>query len=368
MVKQKIAFVIPSLGAGGAERVVSTLANNMVNDYEVCIITFISATPFYHLNNKIQLIHCVDEINPSANPFIALKSNYKLLRRINSIVKEEKITLLIGFLTSANVLTVLASKFNKIPSIISERVNPFVAKTPKIWQILRKITYPKANFLTVQTNEIRNFYIPSVKKERLVVLPNPISEDLTNTRKINSEKENIILNVGRLTNQKAQDILIKAFSNSDNQNWKLIIIGEGPKRNEYEAFIKKLNLSDKVIIKGKTKNISEYYNSAKIFAFTSIYEGFPNALIEAMHFGLPCISTDCPSGPSELIKDGINGYLIPMNNEEVLSLKLNDLMKSENARLTFGNNAVKSVERFKVGNVIKQWIEIIQFSLNNKNV
>lgn len=358
--KQKLAFVIPSLGAGGAERVVSTLANALIKDYEVYIITFIKVVPFYKLHKDVQLMYCVNNVLPSRNIFNALKSNYILLRNLSKIVKKEKIQLLIGFLTSANVLSVLASKKNRIPSIISERIHPNKTKTAYIWRVLRKLTYPKANFLTVQTKEIQDFYHTTIEKERIVILPNPISEELSLMREYKLDRENIILNVGRLTYQKAQDFLIKSFSKIDNKNWKLLIIGEGPKKKEYQQLIEKLNLKDRVIIKSKTKNIDKYYNSCSIFAFSSIFEGFPNALIEAMHFGIPCISTDCPTGPSELIKDGINGFLIPMNNEYILTEKINQLISQEDLRLSFGKNAQTTVEHFKVDSVLKQWNKIIK--------
>jgi len=358
--KQRIAFVIPSLGAGGAERVVSTLANALIKDYEVYIITFIEVIPFYQLQKEVQLLHCVDKIAPSKNIFSALKNNYFLLKNINAIVQKEKIQLIVGFLTSANVLSVLAAKKNRIPSIISERINPSMTRTAFIWKFLRKLTYSKANFLTVQTKEIQDYYLATIKKERIVILPNPISEELSLKRDSNAIKENVILNVGRLTYQKAQDVLIKSFSKIDYKNWKLVIIGEGPKKKEYDQLIEKLDLKDRVIIKSKTKNIDKYYNSCRIFAFSSIFEGFPNALIEAMHFGIPCISTDCPTGPSELIEDGINGFLIPMNNEEVLTEKINQLILKEDLRLSCGKNGQKTVDQFKVDSVVKQWNKIIK--------
>ena len=358
--KQRIAFVIPSLGAGGAERVVSTLANALSKDYQVCIITFIKIVPFYQLNKDVQLFYCVDKIAPSRNIFNALKSNYILLNNINTIIKREKIELLIGFLTSANVLSVLAAKSNSISCIISERNNPNKNKANKFWKLLKNFSYPKANFLVVQTKEIKEFYASGVDEKKLIILPNPISDELSLKRDNNVLKENIILNVGRLTYQKAQDVLIKSYSKIDDKNWKLLIIGEGPKQKEYEQLIEKLDLKDRVTIKSKTKNIDKYYNSCGIFAFSSIFEGFPNALIEAMHFGIPCISTDCPTGPSELIEDGINGFLIPMNNEEVLTKKINQLISKEELRLSFGKKGQKTVDQFKVDSVVEQWNKIIK--------
>ena len=194
------------------------------------------------------------------------------------------------------------------------------------------------------------------------ILPNPISAELTLQRNNTVQKENLILNAGRLSDQKAQDILIKAFARTENTHWKLVIAGEGPNRVKYEKLIKKLNLGDKVLLLGRQKDIHELYNSSKIFAFSSLYEGFPNALIEAMHFGLACISTDCPTGPSELINDSINGYLVPMNDEKAMAEKLSELMNDENKRKSFGDKAIKTAEKFEIENVVVQWKALIKNS------
>src|SRR5690606_5442243 len=119
MVKPKIGFVLPALNTGGAQRVVTSLANSLIEDYEVYIITFINEPSFYKLNEQIKLISCVEHIAPSRNVFQAIKSNYILFKRIQATIKSEKIDLFIGFLTSANILSILAARSTKIPVIIS---------------------------------------------------------------------------------------------------------------------------------------------------------------------------------------------------------------------------------------------------------
>lgn len=366
MGKPKIAFVLPALNTGGAQRVVTSLANSLIQDYEVCIITFINEPPFYILNENIKIIPCVDRINPSKNIFQALESNYILFKRIRATIKKEKTDLLISFLTTANILSILVSKFNKVPVIISERNNPYLETPSKIWQLMRYITYSKANYVIVQTEIIKNFYIKKIKKERLVMLPNPISKDLSLKRDYGIPKKNIILNSGRLTYQKGQDMLIRAFSKTTNSGWKLVLAGEGPNRIKYEKLINKLGLNDKVSLVGNIKDIHNLYNQSKIFAFSSLYEGFPNALIEAMHFGLACVSTNCPTGPSELIIDGENGYLVPMNDEQKMVDKLNILMQDEEKRELISIRAVKSVKKFEISNVVLQWKDVIDHCLINK--
>ena len=282
----------------------------------------------------------------------------------NGLIKDQKIELLISFLTSANVLGVLSAKKNRIPVIISERNNPHIETTNKFWSFLRNRTYPKANTVVVQTKIIEEFYIKKLNLNNLAILPNPISKELSLKRDTSIIKDNIILNIGRLSNQKKQRILIEAFSKITNNNWKLIIIGEGELRHEYNDLITKLNLQERVTLLGNTQNVSKYYNSSKIFAFSSIYEGFPNALIEAMHYGLACISTDCPTGPSELINNGSNGFLIPMNDVDLMSKKIQLLVNNEKSQRVFGEKAKESVKKFEVDNVIKEWQYLIESALN----
>ena len=212
MSKPKIAFVLPALDMGGAQRVVTTITNALIDDYEVFIITFTNAKPIYRLDDNITIINCVDAIRPSTNAFEAIKNNYILLKRIHSTVKRNKIDVLVSFLTPANILSTLVAKYNRIPVIISERNNPYSEKIQNIWQLMRAITYPMANYVVVQTETIKSYFIDKLKKDRLLILPNPISAELTLKRNNDIKKENLILNAGRLTDQKAQDVLIKAFA------------------------------------------------------------------------------------------------------------------------------------------------------------
>lgn len=364
MNKKKISFVIGALTAGGAERVVSTLSNKLLENYEVHIIALTKSTPFYKLDNSIKLFYCREQFQPSSNIYHAVKANFLLYKTISNYLKKEKINLVIGFITSANILAILASRKNKIPCIISERNYPKKSNTQLQWRTLRKLLYKKADFLVVQTDKIKEQFEPIMASNKIVILKNPIAPELSQARDANFEKENIILNIGRLTNQKAQDLLIKAFANVDNTNWKLLIVGKGEKEKEYKQLIKSLKLDDKVSLLGQTKDIAHFYNKSKIFAFTSLFEGSPNALIEAMHFGLPCVSTDCPTGPSELIKDGHSGYLIPIGDQKLLEQRLSKLISDEGVRKKFGSNAIKSVQSFEVEPVTLKWTHLFEKLLN----
>lgn len=358
-----IAFVIPSLSSGGAERVVSNLSNELVKDYNVIIINFDTNTPFYKLDERVKLRYCLEKIEPSKNSWESLKLNYGLYKRLNAIFKIEKVDLGIGFMTTANVLAIMAAKTNRIPVIISERIDPVHATTPLAWRHIKKWVYPKTDYLIVQTQQIKKFFVRRMSEAKIVILPNPLSEELSPNDGEGFQRKNTILNVGRLSNQKGQDILIKAFANLNPVQWELIIVGEGPNRESYVKLIGDLGMEKKISLVGQIKNISEYYNSAKIFAFTSHFEGFPNALIEAMFMGLACISTDCPTGPSELITNGENGFLINVNDENALSEKMSILINDQKLIESYSNAAQKSVQKFKVESVSKEWETIISLAM-----
>lgn len=360
MSKKKIAFVIASLTHGGAERVVSNLSNGLIDKFEVVIITFSKSTPFYTIDQRIKVVSCINAIDTPTSIYQSLKLNYKLTKKIYQILKTERVDTVIGFITSANILAIIAAKIHGIPSIISERDNPLAGGLPKFWIIAKKLVYPLAHRVVLQTEGIKKIFAKKIKSEKLTILPNPIASELTNLRDENVKKENLILTVGRLDENKNQTEIIKAFGSIGlTKDWKLLIIGDGHKKQELTDLIHSLNLTDKVEIISKVKRIDKYYNKASIFVFTSKTEGFPNALLEAMHFGLPSISTECNFGPSDLINDGVNGFLVPINQEKILKERLSQLINNPELRLKFSNKAQMTTENYRSEKVIAKWEELI---------
>lgn len=357
--KKKIAFLIPSLSPGGAERVIVILANKFASNFEVFLIVFYKSETLYSIDEKVKLIYLQEKYSPSSSLIGAIRSNLICLRKIIRICRSYKIDALIGFTTNVNVITILSSKLLRIPNLVSERNNPEVCIPNAFWRILRDFTYPFTNGLIVQTEFIKRFYKKKIQENKIKIIPNPIDEIMLSARRGYCERENIIFTIGRLDANKNQRLLIEAFANLKVENWKLIIAGDGVLRDEYQKITKSLGITDKVNFVGNINNVSDYYNKAKIFAFTSQSEGFPNALLEAMSFGLPCISTDCPSGPSEIIKDNENGYLIEVNNRQQLEDRLNILMNKPNLCSEFSAKALMSTEKFRIQEIYKQWESLI---------
>ncbi|WP_299128694.1 glycosyltransferase [uncultured Winogradskyella sp.] len=358
--KKKIAFVIGAMSPGGAERVITNLSNQLINDFEVTIITFTEEEPFYPLNESVNIVPCFKTLEAPKSAIGSLKLNYKLLKRVSKITKEHNIDLLIGFITSANVIATLAAKLNKIPCLISERNDPLKGDIPKFWLILRKLVYPKADCLIVQTEKVKQVYANTIKTKEMVVLPNPISTDLSKLRKdYSTDRENIILSVGTFNNDKRQERIISAFEDLQLDDWQLLLLGDGPNESKLKTIVKDRNLSHKVTLIPKVKNVEDYYNKAKIFAFASKAEGFPNVLLEAMHFGLPSLSTDCNYGPSELIEDGQNGFLVPVNDQDLFVEKLGELVFKKELHVAFSKKSRDTTEKFIDTHVTSSWKKLI---------
>ena len=265
-------------------------------------------------------------------------------------------------MTNSNILTVLAGKTLGLPTIISERIDPSNSQTNAIWKKLKKFLYPMANSLVVQTQPIKSYFSKWLPENKLIILPNPLVNTFSQAKekRVQPIKENIVLNVGRLTTQKGQERLIRSFAKINPDNWKLQLVGSGPLEAIYRRLINDLNMNDKIELLGLQQDIIPYYQKAKIFAFPSLYEGFPNALTEAMYMGLACISTDCPTGPSELIKNGLNGYLVPMKNHSEFEEKLNMLILNQNLVKIFSEKAPLAVTHLETKNVVAQWEILIK--------
>ena len=255
---------------------------------------------------------------------------------------------------------VLLALFGQKKSVyVSDRCQPDKS-LGSVHDKLRKILYPKTNGVIVQTMAAKTIYEKLMPEAKIEVIGNPIELKIKETK---FDKENIILSIGRLINSKHHDQLISMFAELNIPDWKLIIVGaDALKQNNYKKLfdlIQSLKCSDKVILAGNQKDVEMYYKKAKIFAFTSSSEGFPNVIIEALSFGLPVIAYDCIAGPSEIIQDGKNGFLIPLFNQEVFKGKLSGLMKNEELLARLSEFAPHSVSRFDLNTIGSEYLNAI---------
>ena len=203
MERKKIVFILPSLTSGGAERVVSILANKFLEVYDVTIILLYKTTPFYFLDESVRIKFCRKKYNSKTNLLKSLSNHIYMIKQVYRFTKGQDI--LIGFTTTCNVYAILVSKFMKIPSIISERLNPNYSAENIIWKTIRKLIYPKTDKVILQTNSIKDYYKRFIAEDKLQIIPNPIAPELQKHFNSNQTKENIILTVGRFSKQKNRD-------------------------------------------------------------------------------------------------------------------------------------------------------------------
>ncbi|WP_411032153.1 glycosyltransferase family 4 protein [Spongiimicrobium sp. 3-5] len=359
--KKKIAFVSYNLVSGGAERVLTTLANKFCDTFEVYIITLEDCTSFYPLDSRIKRLHCNLKAENKSITLSRLYDYWKTVQNLKNHIKTNEISLCISFLTATNVFTILASKWCGRPCIISERNNPIVNSPSFFWKKMRNLIYRFSNALVVQTKANKAFYSDLMPDKRIHIVPNPLEPNLASKRILPKTyaKENTILSVGRLDNNKAQGLLIRAFANIQNENWKVQLVGDGSAKENYESLAEDLGVADRIEFLGNCKDVWTFYNKATIFAFTSRSEGFPNALTEAMYYGIPSISTDCPHGPSELIVNGENGFLIEVDDQAELENKLSKLMADEPLRSKMGNKAMEDLQAFEIDKIKSRWEKLM---------
>jgi len=357
MENKSVCFVIHSLQAGGMERVMSELVNYFAatKKYQVHLVLYgIKREVFYSISKDIIVHKPSFEFNNSKRLISTLKTIHFLRKKC----KEINPISVLSFGERWNNLVLLALYGSNIPVFVSDRAQPDKPLGFKD-DTLRKWLYPTAKGVVVQTSKALTIFQKMYKQSNFKVIGNPIRA----IENQNHTKENYVLMVGRYIKSKQQDALIRIFAKVNAPNWKLILLGydhlQQSNQANWEKLAEDVEIKDKVIFTGKQANVEEYYSKSKIFAFTSKSEGFPNVIGEAMSAGLPVIAFDCVAGPSDLITNNTNGYLIPLNNEELFVQKLQYLIDNQSVREDFGKNAKNSMAQFELNYICKQYEEFI---------
>jgi GalNAc-alpha-(1->4)-GalNAc-alpha-(1->3)-diNAcBac-PP-undecaprenol alpha-1,4-N-acetyl-D-galactosaminyltransferase len=362
---KKILFLMSSMGAGGAERVAATLANAWVSrgDRVTLMPTFSARGDcFYPLSRQVELVYLADLVSNNKWTYASRIARLLAMRRF---VKMDRPAVIVSFLSNVNVAAVLASAGLRIPLIVCERVDPFVLPMSPFQWLACRIAYPFADVLMVQTHAVAFKYASSGwALRRVSVIPNPIPEQMLSIPVHSAvARTRRLLSIGRLDEQKQFNVLIKVFASlkGRNPNWSLRIVGEGPLRVALQQQIVALGMETCIELFGRSSDIGQELAEADAFVLTSKYEGFPNALLEAMAAGLPCIAFDCPSGPQEMSLDGRVALLVPLNDERALEHELERLMVNDDLRRSLGERARTSVrERFSLDRVLERWDSLFE--------
>ncbi len=355
----KIICYIDSMQIGGAQRVMSNLAKHFIdsniNVILVNDIVPVDGVPEYKIDNRVKRVF-LDKKKMKTN---RLRKNIYRVSTIRKLVKKETPDVVLSFIGPPNIRMLLGTLGLKTRKIVSVRNDPYKEYGSGMKKEVAKVVFNLADGCVFQTKAAADYFSIKLQRKSTVIF-NPVEEIFYKTNH-NSDEKTIIM-VGRLNHQKNYSMAIKAFSLVAERHPEVVldIYGEGELRESIQKEIDKANLNSRVFLKGRTDAVYDKLSSAMIFMMTSEFEGLPNALMEALAMGLPCISTDCScGGPKSIVIDGKNGYLVECNNEVQLAQKLDMLISNRIIRESMSREAKKIAQDFFPDLVYKKWDEFL---------
>ena len=368
----RITLVISTFAAGGAERVMSVMANYWAERGEdITLITLSSQSDdWYKLDPRVKRVG-LGVVSTSTHIGQAIRHNIRRVICLRQALRRANPDMVISFLDTTNVLTLMASRGLGIPVIVSERNDPHQRSIGMAWNGLRSVLYRHADAVVVQSCAARDWALRLQGIKTIHVIPNPVNPMLNESEQASSRhgSSHTIVAMGRLVRQKGFDILIEAFGRCvvKHTGWSLIILGEGEERLNLERLAAEQGITDIVRLAGLVPDPALILRQAGLFVLSSRYEGFPNALLEAMACGLPVIATDCPSGPQEIIRDGIDGVLVRPGDVEALVEAMDRLMADSDERRRLGTGAREVIERFSMKRIMTIWDEAVTHACQAAN-
>lgn len=360
----RIVFLISSLGSGGAERVAATLCNAWAaRGYDVILVPTYSGggSPFYAIDPRVSLRYLADEVGHGQGG----KRHLRRLRVLRRMIRAGRPDVVVSFLPNVNIAALAATAFTGIPCVIGERSDPIAQPIGRFWTTACRLFYRFADAVTVQTESVAQrigTIYPGLK--RVTVLPNPLPPELLvlpprdpDSRPVSGRR--VLLSMGRLSAEKRTDRIVAAFARVADRHpsWDLQVVGDGPLREALQQQVERCGLpAGRVSLLGRSHAPWQLMRGADAFVLASAYEGFPNALLEAVAVGLPSISTDCRSGPREISDEGQVVRLVPTDEPTALAGALDELLSDAGLRRRLSEAGPGSVrDRFSLSTVLARW-------------
>lgn len=359
--RKKIAIVVWDMSqTGGINQVAETMVNMLSGQYSITVISLVSKNKsLAYLLDKESRYKCI--IDKECRIRDVMLHGTRILR---DYIKREKIQLafLMGFQVAAPVsLMLLGVKCKLIMCEHEALMSRWEEKKVRYTRYLAAKRADKVVTLTKQTAEdyCNKFHL---QKQKVTYIYNSINEKCWKYATGYNENSKTILSVGRLSKEKGYEKLIEVADKvlTKHRDWKWFIYGEGEEYEKLHKVILQKDLEDNLILKGNASNLYELYHEGAIFVMTSYREGLPLVLMEAKVNYLPCVSFNIISGPSEIIRDGYDGFLIEPYDVVAMAEKINELIENKSLRIKFSNNAKDNLGKFDAKNIIKQWVELIE--------
>jgi GalNAc-alpha-(1->4)-GalNAc-alpha-(1->3)-diNAcBac-PP-undecaprenol alpha-1,4-N-acetyl-D-galactosaminyltransferase len=356
----RLTAVIGTLDAGGAERIMAVLTDAWAErgwDVTLLLTQVDEEHGVFFEPNPLVAVKHLDLYRVSRGPIDAARSNLHRIRVLRSAIRASRPDAVLAFITDTNVLAILAMLGEKTPVVVEEHIYSAWPPMPLPWRLLRLLTYPLAASVIGLTPSALATLGPA-RGRRGRVIPNPVMPPPPG--ETNPSAPPTMVAIGRLVPQKGYDILLPAFAQvaTAHPDWRLEVWGEGPERPELERLRDALGLSDRVTFPGTTRQPYGVLRRASMFVMSSRREGFPTVLGEAMSCGLPVLSADCPSGPRELIRDGVDGLLVAPGDVQALAAGMERLMADPDLAWRLASRAPEVVERFSLSRVLERWDDV----------
>ncbi len=352
---KKIVFVMEQLCGGGAERVTAALANEMCNHSEIHLITYRSEMKEYSIDTRV-IRHNMGEL--TGNRINNIRARITFLRNTISAISPDCVLSLA--MPQTVILLTIALMGKHIPLVLSERNDPNRFPTSRLARLLRLWAYTACSGVVFQTHDAQNYFPQHIRKKSVVIC-NPISSNLPSRYEGNREPR--IINCCRLHQQKNLDLLIEAFSDiaMEFQDVSLEIWGEGPERERLENKIRETNMDQRIHLPGYSNNIYAEMRKCSMFVSSSDYEGISNSMLEAIALGVPTICTDCPiGGAREMIRDGVNGLLVPTANRAALAAAMRRVLLDQALAERMSQNGYKLRYEISAVTIAEKWLDYIK--------
>lgn len=366
----RVLIFIHSLHGGGAERVAADLSAHWVEQgREVMLVTQAPADgDVYTLDPRVQrrVLNTVGE----GGGLRGVLANVRRVAALRALIKSFRPDIVLGMMTTASVLAVIAARGLRCRVIATEHTHPPSQTLSGMWQRLRRLTYPRAARVVALTRGTADWLDTHVPGSRLAVIPNPVHWPLPRSEPVVAPtvrpERKYVLGVGRLHADKGFDVLIEAFARvaQDHPDWDLILLGEGNERSDLQARIDAAGLAERIQMPGRVGNVGDWYAAAHLYALSSHFEGLSNTLLESMASGLMAVSFDCDTGPREIIRDQVDGVLVrPVGDAISLSKALSRMMEDPAGRARMGELAQNVRERFSAEHVLDLWQKVFEEAL-----
>ncbi len=385
---------IGSLRKGGAERVMGNLADFFFEQgYKVTLVTTYLARDEYEVRHAAwravpagadgaELVADTEENDAWVDPhggekggiervFSALLKSeqkgriYNLRKRsekLRLIWREIKPDLILSFIGKNNIMALSTASGQKIPVVVSVRADPRMEYDAEGLKMSMLATFGRAAGVVVQSEGAKR-YFPAFIRKKCVILPNSMDTSFIRER-YKGDREKTIVMVGRLDENKNQALVMRSFARIRKKGFEdyiLKIYGDGPDMMKLRSLAEKLGIEDCVELKGMVRHVAEHIEKASLYILASNQEGMPNSLIEAMALGIPCISTDCPcGGPADLIQDGVNGLLVPVDDEKAMAKAMLRILRDKSFAENLGANAYRIQDKYRPEVTNQKWKEYFE--------